>query len=310
MSILKLKPAYKSAIWGGNRLKTEYHKDYPGASLAETWELSCHADGPSVIAEGPCKGMTLPQYIESNGRRVLGSNCQIYQDFPILIKLIDAKDNLSIQVHPNNMDALEKEHQYGKTEMWYVLEADPGAFLYYGFKREISRQEYCARIADGSLEAVLNAVPVKKGDLFYIPAGTVHAIGKGMVIAEIQQNSNVTYRVYDYGRIGKDGVKRALHVEQAVKVSKLEHPFTGYNFGGHLLRCAYFTVDEITSPCTVNTDEESFTSLLVIEGGGEISTDTQTLTLQKGDSILITAASGMSRLSGDFSALCTRIGTI
>ncbi len=202
MPVYKLKPACKDYLWGGDRLKKEYHKEFAGERLAETWELSCHPDGPSVIAEGPEAGLTLPQYIEKHGKGVLGSNCQIFQDFPILIKFIDARDDLSIQVHPNNIDALEKEHQYGKTEMWYVLEAEEGAYLYYGFKRPLTQEEYRRRIRDNTLEEVLNAVPVQKGDMFYIPAGTVHAICKGMVIAEIQQNSNVTYRVYDHGRVG------------------------------------------------------------------------------------------------------------
>ena len=310
MAILKLRPTCKEYIWGGRKLMEEYHKDFAGASLAETWELSCHPDGPSYIASGPDTGMSLPAYIEKHGRRILGANCQIFQEFPIIAKFIDAKENLSIQVHPNNIDALEKEHQYGKSEMWYVLEAEPGAFLYYGLAYPISKEEYQKRIEENTLEEVLNAVPVKKGDLFYIPAGTVHAICKGIVIAEIQQNSNVTYRVYDYGRKGADGKTRPLHIEKALEVSKLTLPCANYNFGGHLVRSAYFTVDKIAAPCSVMTDEESFTSLLVLEGAGSITCCGETLHCRKGDSIFIEADSGATYLSGNLSALCTRIGTI
>lgn len=310
MAILKLKPACKGYIWGGQRLKKEYNKEYPGDILAETWELSCHPDGPSIIENGPYAGQTLPRYLQEAGRRVLGSNCQIFQEFPILIKLIDAKQDLSIQVHPNNIDALEKEHQYGKTEAWYVLDAEPGAYLYYGFEKEITPEEFRRRIADNTLPQVLHAVPVHKGDLFYIPAGTIHAICKNILIAEIQQSSNVTYRVYDYGRIGADGKPRPLHVEQALEVTKLQPVRKAYNFGGHLARSAYFTVDLLKSGQTCNCDEESFTSVLILDGEGQVQCGSETLACRKGDSLFVPADSGECTLTGTLSALCTRVGTI
>ena len=219
MSVYKLQPSYKDYLWGGHRLVDEYGKDYDGDILAESWELSCHPDGPSTIVNGPYAGKTLEEYIETAGKEVLGSNCRRFRDFPILIKFIDAKQNLSIQVHPDNRYALKNEGQYGKTEMWYVVDAEKDAFLYYGFKKEISREEFARRIQEDTLLEVLNAVPVHKGDVLFIESGTIHAIGKGILIAEIQQNSNVTYRVYDYGRVGKDGKKRDLHIEQALAVT-------------------------------------------------------------------------------------------
>lgn len=310
MEILKLKPAYKDYIWGGTRLKEEYNKPFDGERLAECWELSCHPDGPSVIANGLFAGRTLREYISIQGKRVLGSNCQIFQDFPILIKLIDAKDNLSIQVHPNNIDALEHEGQYGKTEMWYVLEAGEGAFLYYGFQREISKAEFQQRIQNGTLLEVLNAVPVHKGDLFYIPAGTLHAIGKDMVIAEIQQSSNVTYRVFDYNRVGTDGVPRKLHVEQAIAVTHRTPPRTNYNFGGHLARSAYFTVDRVQAPYTCDCDDESFLSLLILDGAGSVQGGKEVVQCQKGDSLFVPANSGIVTMIGNLTALATRMGTI
>lgn len=309
MSVLKLKPACKDYIWGGNRLKELYHKEYGGNVLAETWELSCHPDGPSLIENGPYAGKTLRDYISAEGRQILGSNCQVFRDFPILIKLIDAKADLSIQVHPNNTYALAHEGQYGKTEMWYVLEAEPDAYLYYGFQHAISREEFCRRIGDNTLAEVLNAVPVHPGDLFYIPAGTIHAICKGIVMAEIQQSSNVTYRVYDYNRPGADGKPRPLHVEKAAQVTELTPPRRDWNFGGHLARSMYFTVD-VAEGDPVSCDEESFTSLLVLEGEGAVRCGGEEIKCRKGDSLFIPAGSGTAELHGPLRTLCTRVGTV
>ena len=310
MAILKLKPACKDYIWGGRRLIEEYNKPYEGERLAETWEMSCHPDGPSVIVNGEHAGKTLAEFVESQGKGVLGSNCQIFQDFPIMIKFIDAKDNLSIQVHPNNIYALEHEHQYGKTEVWYVLDAGENAFLYYGFKHEISKEEFAERIANNTLLEVLNAVPVHKGDVFYIPAGTIHAICRDIVIAEIQQSSNVTYRVYDYGRVGVDGKPRQLHVEQAVRVTKLAPPKNDYNFGGHLVRSPYFTVDQVDGGYAGDCDDESFTSVLVVDGAGIVCCGGEKLEVTKGDSLFLPADSGKFTLEGSVKALVTRVGTI
>ena len=208
MALLKLKPACKDYLWGGHRLVDEYGVEYDGAILAEAWVLSAHSAGPSTIVNGEYAGKTMIEYLDAEGLEVLGTHCRRFREFPILTKFIDARDNLSIQVHPSNAYALKNENQYGKTEMWVVLDAEPDAFLYYGFKQEISKEEFAARIMQNNLLEVLNAVPVKKGDIFLIESGTLHAIGKGILIAEIQQNSNVTYRIYDYGRVGADGKKR------------------------------------------------------------------------------------------------------
>ncbi len=310
MAILKLKPACKSYLWGGSRLKNEYGKEFDGDILAETWELSCHPDGPSTIVGGAYDGMTLADYIGQAGRRVLGSNCQIFSEFPILIKFIDSRDNLSIQVHPNNVYAMETAKQYGKTEMWYILDAKPGAFLYLGFQHEISREEFKRRIEENTLTEVLNAVPVQKGQCFYIPAGTIHAIGKNIVIAEIQQSSNLTYRVYDYGRVGADGKPRELHIEQALDVTKLTPPRMEYNFGGHLVRCPYFTTDVLEAPFSAVSTDESFTSLLVLEGEGELVNGNERVTVRKGDSVFLSAESGVYMVSGTVRLLRTEVGTI
>lgn len=306
MPILKLKPACKDYLWGGSKLREEYNISSDLHPLAEAWVLSCHPDGPSVVENGPDAGLTLPQYIEKHGRGVLGKNCARFEDFPILTKFIDAKGNLSIQVHPDNAYALEHEGQYGKTEMWYVLEAEPDAFLYYGFKHPITKAEYKERIENNTLTEVLNAAPVKKGDVFFIPAGTLHAICKGIVIAEIQQNSNVTYRVYDYGRLGADGKPRQLHVAQALEVTRCVPP-QPQDFGGHLAACQYFVADAVRGGAEGVCDEDSFTSLLITDGEGVLSCGGEETAVRKGDSLFLPAGSGGWALAGTASALVCRV---
>ena len=203
---LKLKATFKDYIWGGTKLKTKYGKKTDLFPVAESWELSCHKDGLSIVNGGEFDGETLAVVIEKNPD-ILGTNCKS-KELPILIKLIDAADNLSVQVHPNDEQAKEWEGQNGKTEMWYVVEADADAKITYGVSEDIDKERLKKEIQNQSVESVLNTVNSKKGDVFFVEAGTIHAIGKGNVIAEIQQNSNVTYRLYDYGRKGKDGKER------------------------------------------------------------------------------------------------------
>ena len=212
MAVLKLQAPTKDYLWGGNRLVDEFGKKSAGAVTAESWELSCYPGCESVIENGEYAGKTLTDYIIENGKKVLGKNCEKFENFPILIKFIDARKDLSLQVHPSDDYALKNEGQYGKTEMWYIIDAKDNAFLYYGFNREISKEEFCERIENNTLTEVLNAYPVSKGDVVFIEAGTIHAIGEGILLAEIQENSNVTYRVYDYGRRDKDGNLRELHI--------------------------------------------------------------------------------------------------
>lgn len=313
MSILKLKPSCKDYIWGGRRLVEEYGKEYDGDILAESWELSCHPDGPSVITNGPFAGKTLEGYIEEEGREVLGKHCRRFRDFPILIKFIDAKQNLSIQVHPDNRYALKNEGQYGKTEMWYVMDAKEGAFLYYGFKKEISREEFEERIREDTLLEVLNAVPVQKGDVLFIESGTIHAIGQDILIAEIQQNSNVTYRVYDYGRVGKDGKKRDLHIEKALAVTRRVPIVKSSSSYPHIADCDYFTVDKLNLDGQMMkkmegmVTEDSFVSILMLDGMGTITCGGEQVSYKKGDSLFLSAGSGVYQIEGSCDALITSI---
>lgn len=313
MSLLKLAPACKDYLWGGDRLKKEYNKSYDGSVLAETWELSCHPDGPSVIVNGTYAGCTLQEYVETEGQDVLGLHCRRFREFPILIKFIDAKDNLSIQVHPDNHYALEREGQYGKTEMWYVVDAGEDAYLYYGFKREISLEEFDRRIKEDSLLEVLNAISVQKGDILFIESGTIHAIGRDILIAEIQQNSNVTYRVYDYGRVGKDGKKRDLHIEKALDVTRRVPIVRDKSSYPHVADCDYFTVDKLNLDGAVMREirgyvsEASFVSILFLDGAGTIRSNEIELTFQKGDSFFLSAGSGSYEVEGTCEALVTSI---
>ena len=310
MGILKLKPACKDNLWGGEKLIKDFNKNYNGETLAETWELSCHSDGLSTISEGDDVGLSLLDYIKAHGLKVLGSNCARFKEFPLLIKLIGAKQNLSVQVHPNNIDALSMDNQYGKNEVWYILDAQEGSYIYYGFKQKISKEEYRTRIMNNTIEEVLNKYPVKIGDCIYIPYGTVHALCGEIVVAEIQENSSLTYRIYDYDRKDKNGNTRQLHIDKAIKVSKLEPPKTDYNYGNHLFRNNCFTVDLINGSSTIDVNDESFTSLLVIDGQGSIINDKQTIEFRKGDSLFITSGSGQCNICGDTKILSTRVGTI
>ena len=313
MSILKLKAACQDYLWGGHRLVEEYHIDYDGEICAEAWELSCHPDGLSTIVNGPYAGKTLKEYIDTEGFEVLGRNCRRFKDFPILTKFIDAKEDLSIQVHPSNGYALQNEGQYGKTEMWYILDAEPGAFLYYGFKEKISQEEFKQRIQDQTLMEVLNKVEVHKGDALFIESGTLHSIGKGLLVAEIQQNSNVTYRIYDYGRTDKNGKKRDLHIEKALDVTNRIPIVRSNSDYPHLADCDYFTVDKLnldgnlTYRMQGNVSEASFLSILILDGEGTIYNQGEKISFRKGDSLLLTAGSGDYQIEGRCDALLTTI---
>lgn len=317
MDILRLKPVFKDYIWGGNRLRDDFGFQSDLDKLAEGWMLSCHKDGKSVIIGGDNDGVTLEEYIEKNGKEaVCGTKSLNFPYFPILIKLIDAKDNLSIQVHPDNEYAMRVEHEFGKTEIWYVLDATDDAELIYGFKNKVSREEFVNAIKDNTLTDILNRVKVKKGDLFFIEAGTVHAIGKGTMVAEIQQNSNTTYRVYDYGRVGADGKPRELHIDKAVEVSKTEPPKYGVkpmgepeDKGGYistlLTECQLFTVNhyDVKTELTVAMDKTSFNHILVLDGEGTVG-DEQ---FKKGDSFFIPAGDGEYSVKGKCETIITKI---
>ncbi len=269
MYALKLGPALKEIIWGGRKLIDEYGLETEASNIAEAWVMSCHKDGNSTVLNGELKGKTLTEAIEIMGADALGKKGKTFKYFPLLIKLIDAKADLSVQVHPSDEYALKHEGEFGKTEMWYILDAEKGAKLYYGFKENITKEEFENHIKNGTLESILNAVTVNKGDCFFIPAGTIHAIGGGILIAEIQQNSNTTYRVYDYNRKDKNGNLRPLHIDKAIDVTNLTPPPQNEMIDPETLaNCEYFNVKKrkVNGSLTSFADEDSFVSILCIEG--------------------------------------------
>ncbi len=266
--MLKLKSVCKDYIWGGEKLKRLYDRQN-GERLAESWEFSVHPDGSSMYLA------SFADYIKNNPQAVDKHGSA----FPVLIKYIDAKQNLSVQVHPDDEYARRVEGDNGKTEMWYIIQADDGAGIYCGFKRDTSKAEFLQKLQEGSVEELLNFIPVKAGDCYLIPAGTVHAISAGCVICEVQQSSNVTYRIYDYNRKGADGKPRPLHIDKAFEVIDF-HKFEDKTNGGRykdiqgnklrlLTSCKYFCCRElILNGAYEEVNTESFTAVNVIEGEG------------------------------------------
>ena len=303
MPMWKLTPACKDYLWGGEKLREIYHIESDCEPLAEAWMLSCHPDGMSRLAEGEMKGLTLPETALKYPGNFFGRRYAAFAEFPMLVKLIDAKRDLSVQVHPDDSYAERMEHQSGKAEMWVVLEAEPGAALYYGFARTVSRDEIEKSLAENTLTDLLRRVPVRPGDVFYIPPGTVHAIGAGMVIAEIQQSSNVTYRLYDYGRLGADGKPRPLHVERSLAVLKPGPVEQDWDFGGHLGRHKSFTVDLLQREAAGCCDGESFAGLLVTAGEGELLCGGETKPVRAGECVFLPADAGEWQLRGRATAL-------
>ncbi|MBT1160455.1 class I mannose-6-phosphate isomerase [Bifidobacterium sp. SO1] len=316
-----LSPAGKDYLWGGTRLKSEYNKRIDLDPLAETWECSVHPDGPSTVVSGEFKGHGLdevlaehPEFLGTKTRHMEGS-------LPILLKLIDAKRDLSVQVHPDDEFARRVEHQNGKTEMWYVLDAAPGAKLVCGFAHQVTPQILADAIRDGKLSRHLQWVPVHKGDSFYVPAGTVHALGAGVVVAEIQESSNVTYRVYDYDRVDKNGKKRELHFDKAMQVLNMkagadvrQKPRRITYYPGcsreTICRCQYFEAErlDVTMSCAFTVMDTSFQVLLCLEGEGGLETDAvhRPIRFKKGDCFFIPAGSGRCHITGKTSLLKIR----
>ncbi|SDO80150.1 type I phosphomannose isomerase catalytic subunit [Selenomonas ruminantium] len=315
-----LKAPLKDYLWGGNRLRNEYGKESALDKVAESWELSCHEDGLSLVDSGENKGKTLASLLEGPGKEMLGTKAAELDYFPLMIKLIDAKKDLSVQVHPDNEYAWRVEGEQGKTEMWYVVDAEPGASLIYGFKEKISKEEFQQRIEDNTLLEVCNQVPVHKGDVFFIEAGTLHAIGAGILICEVQQSSNLTYRVYDYGRLGTDGKPRQLHIDKALDVTRLELPpqvsqtLMDIDIFPHmdvklLADCEYFKVyhGRLQGDSAMHTGTDSFHCLTVLEGAVKLSGGGEKLTLSKGATAFVPAGLGTYQLQGQAEFILSKL---
>lgn len=287
--------------------------------------LSCHEDGESTVINGEFAGEKLSRVIEKElGLSCLGTNCknlESIEDFPILIKLIDAADKLSVQVHPDDEYAAENEKDIrGKTEAWYIIDADGGAELIYGFKDDISKEDFRRSIEDGTLLDKVNTVSVKPGDVAFISSGTLHAIGSGILLAEVQQSCNTTYRVFDYNRTGLDGKPRELHIDKAVDVTvcapphrSLEPEGMPVKHGGYtsvlLTECQYFTMTLIEADelFAGEADEKSFVSLIILDGSGKIRCKDEEYDTKKGDSVFLPADSGTFFVSGKIKFLLTQV---
>ncbi len=314
MKSVKLKPYCTKAIWGGKNLNKKYGKT-AFEDVAEAWELSGYPGKESVICGGECDKMTISELISAKGRSILGTKCLENDKFPLLIKFIDAATPLSIQVHPDDEMAVKLNADGGKTEMWIICEAEPDAFLYYGVKEEMSPNEFALSITDGSITERLNKVPVKPGDVFFIRAGTIHAIGAGITICEIQQTSDTTYRLFDYNRTDANGNARELHIEKGKIASKLTPPENIYEVGkivGNekiLVECPFFTTSsfDVSEELEFTVKADSFSSLTVTDGEGYISTSDETHSVKKGDTVFIFANAGDVSLKGEMKVIRARV---
>lgn len=294
--INRLTPIYKDYLWGGNKLQSKYHKnDTDKEIVAESWELSTHPDGISRI-----NNELLSEYLKETPQ-ILGTKCK-ENDSPLLIKYIDAKGKLSIQVHPDDAYARMNEHDNGKTELWYVVEADDSAYIYLGLKQTITKEDFCKAISTSTITYYLNKISVKKGDVFLVEPGTLHSIGEGCLIAEIQKKSNVTYRAYDFNRKDQNGNLRPLHIDKVLEVTNLKQSNhdglpdeiikqTASTTIERLKKCDYFTVDyyAIKNKETINVNEESFKVLMLTAGNAVVSTSDETVSLVQGESIFLSA---------------------
>lgn len=312
-----LKPVGKNYLWGGNRLNDDFAKEIDMAPLAETWECSTHPDGPSIVNSGVHKGMILSDVLKKHPE-YLGLHSDEKKELPILIKFIDAKNDLSVQVHPDDAYAMANENgSNGKTEMWYVMDAAKDARLIYGLSHSTDQETIKKSIEQGTLEKYLQKIPVKKDDVFYIAPGTIHAIGAGTLVAEVQENSNITYRLYDYDRIDKTGCKRKLHVKKALDVANLKGTdaprqnlrVLKYRQGcatEFLYRCKYFQVERmlinterIRKMVSFQTTGLSFEVLLCLDGCGSISFEkNEVLHFFRGDCIFVPASSVPVKIHG------------
>jgi mannose-6-phosphate isomerase len=297
---LKFKTIYKDKIWGGQKIKTYLHKyfgDLP--NCGETWEISGVKSDVSVVDGGELNGRSLADLLEEYKDELVGK--AVYErfgnTFPLLVKFIDAADDLSIQVHPDDELAKKRHNSFGKTEMWYVIEADPGSSLIAGFNQEVNQQVYVDKLNSGHLTDILNREDVQAGDVFFLPAGRVHTIGKGLLIAEIQQTSDITYRIYDFDRVDDKGQKRELHTEEAlaaIDYKKYPEYKTKYeakkNEDVHLVSCPYFTTNVLDYTENLSKDYSSLDSFVIhvcLEGSYELQYNGNTISIQMGDSILL-----------------------
>lgn len=310
---LQFEPILKERIWGGEKLKTILNKSITSKITGESWELSTVEGDVSIVSNGELKGKTLMELIVETPNELLGTKVheRFGKQFPLLFKYLDAREDLSIQVHPNDKLAKERHNSFGKTEMWYVMQADADSRIIVGFKENSSKEEYLKHLKDNTLVSILDNVKAKEGDVFFLETGTVHAIGAGLVVAEIQQTSDITYRLYDFDRVDAQGNKRELHVDLALdainynKVNTQKEYDSKTNTSNVVVDCPYFTTNFIPleSNTEISKSSETFTVYMCIDGSFEIEYDGFKHTYIKGDTVLIPAAIRSFVLNGKASIL-------
>ncbi|MXN91562.1 mannose-6-phosphate isomerase [Flavobacterium sp. Sd200] len=297
---LVFEPILQDRIWGGTKLETDLGKKIPTPTTGESWELSAVQGNVSVVKEGEYAGKPLTYLLEEYPAEVLGTKVyeQFGKQFPLLFKFLDAREDLSIQVHPNDALAKERHNSFGKTEMWYVMQADPGSRIIVGFKQKSSAEEYVQKLEEKKLLDILNQVETKKGDVFFLETGTIHAIGAGIVIAEIQQTSDITYRIYDWDRVDANGNARQLHVEEALDAMNYNPTDTQKtynqetNTSNTMVDCPYFTTNflPLKGSAEVSKNGNSFTVYICTEGDYTVNFDGSDYSFKKGDTVLLPAA--------------------
>jgi mannose-6-phosphate isomerase len=310
---LQFNPIFKERIWGGEKLKTVLNKAIPSATIGESWELSTVKGDVSVVSNGEWIGKSLIDLIDKFPNEILGTAVytRFGMEFPLLFKYLDAREDLSIQVHPNDVLAKKRHNSFGKTEMWYVMQADADSRIIVGFKENSNAEQYLESLKNKTLLSLLDDIKVKSGDVFFLETGTVHAIGAGLVIAEIQQTSDITYRLYDFDRVDANGNTRELHVDLALEAinyntvkTKKEYT-TNINKSNAVVDCPYFTTNFIPleGEISISKSGQSFTVYMCIEGDFEITTAQSKFQYKKGDTVLMPAALNSFVLSGKASIL-------
>lgn len=310
---LQFEPILKERIWGGTKLKSVLNKPITSDITGESWEISTVEGDVSVISNGEHKGKSLTELINENPNEVLGTAVysRFGKQFPLLFKYLDAREDLSIQVHPNDELAKERHNSFGKTEMWYVLQADADSRIIVGFKEDSSAENYVKHLEENTLVSILDGVKAKSGDVFFLETGTVHAIGAGILIAEIQQTSDITYRLYDFNRKDAQGKTRELHIDlalDAINYNKVD-TYKTYpketNQSNTIVDCPYFTTNFIPleGKKLVDKSGDSFTVYMCVEGSFEIAYNDTTINYKKGDSILIPAGFKTYTIDGKASIL-------
>jgi len=303
---IKLTPIYKEMVWGGNRLNTVYNRDIPSDKTGESWEISCRPNEMGIIENGTLAGLPLGEYIKGNPAAVLGTRLKDVKDFPLLIKLIDANDALSIQVHPDDIYAKQTgSPDLGKSEMWCILQPPHDGDLIIGLKPGVTKETFATAYKNGTILNCLNKLKVKSGDIVNIPAGLVHALTPGVMVAEVQQNSDITYRLYDYDRLGLDGKPRPLHVEDGLNVSDYSGKLPiaaiegltikkGNNQLTYSICNRYFAIIKyaLSEPITESSNPETFAIFTCVEGDATITANGVTALLPQGSSVFIPAATG------------------